>query len=469
MSCQGNTKSDLSATGGSLSPLRVTNQNGLGICHIEQLHKMLKAKLPGHPDLSRVQLAIAEKKMRDRELTTKKAVRWKNAQGVGGTYIDAGNSCDAFNHLKSQKICPAEADRFEQLTKQNPDHQEKIIETISEYFDSRPNQFMWDFASASAHEGPIVTKLDESFRACSLSPVRVTQLRNHYLAHVYFVKTQLGSRYAGMKASAENLSHLNLAMEGADYLQGKSYLKHLQSILPAAEIGKDAPTSKALAAQITMAAREMQSKENCVMQNMKSFNNLYYCAPPLGKSAVDVINLNSLGLSLREIVNILDGDRDRDKFFTEAFSCSTQKVLIPPQINCRTEDITQMAKDSRTESEFHTKVDQKIEAKLKKGTPIGISSCTRFFTNPNAKTNQVGSNTFTCGQAGSAGYKKGEGSHAVTIIGSRCQNGVKEYLVQNSWGPGCFYDKSFECTKQGGFWAPVSTVINNIRNINYLE
>jgi hypothetical protein len=82
----------------------------------------------------------------------------------------------------------------------------------------------------------------------------------------------------------------------------------------------------------------------------------------------------------------------------------------------------------------------------------------------------VGTKNYNCGDSKAAGYKKGEGSHAVTIVGSRCHNGIKEYLVQNSWGASCSpYHTSYECTGKGGFWTPASVVINNTRMLNILE
>ena len=94
---------NLSAPGGSLYPLRSTDQNGLGICHIEQLHKMLKARLPGHPDFSRIQLAIAEKQNRDKNLVVKRAVRWRGAAGEEGVVGEGEASQEGLERV----ACPA--------------------------------------------------------------------------------------------------------------------------------------------------------------------------------------------------------------------------------------------------------------------------------------------------------------------------------------------------------------------------
>jgi hypothetical protein len=78
LTCSGTSVKNLSNKGGSLHPLRITDQNGLGICHIEQLHKLIKARLPGHPDLSRHQMAMVEKRVRDSKILFFKQESWVN-------------------------------------------------------------------------------------------------------------------------------------------------------------------------------------------------------------------------------------------------------------------------------------------------------------------------------------------------------------------------------------------------------
>ena len=469
--CTGQKVVDLAEKGGPLYPLRTTNQNGLGICHIEQLHKLLKAKVPGHPDLSRVQLAIAEKKRRDHGRPVQKnAVRWRDKNGIGGTYIDAGNTCDAFNLIKGESICPAGNDRFEQLTQSQPYNQEKILETLSEYFDSRPKFPTFGVFLNSYSETDFEKKLNYGFEVCPVDTEVFNSLKNAYISHIKDQKTWLGILYSKKLQDAQKLTPGSLKMSARKFNLGTSYESHLQNIFPKNKSALYSETAKALDKKITAAASEMKKNEACVVSKLNEQNNSPLCLAPIGKSTMDVLNLTSLGMNLREVTNIIDGDRDRDSFFSEAFACSSKKVNIPTDLNCNKIDLTEYSAASKTKDQYEKQVAGIIDNKIGNGTPIGISTCTRYFKDPSVSTMVVGTKNYNCGDSKAPGYKKGEGSHAVTIIGSRCHNGIKEYLVQNSWGSSCSsYHTSYECTGKGGFWTPASVVINNTRMLNILE
>ncbi len=471
LSCFGTDSVNLADKNGSLHPLRITNQNGLGICHIEQLHKLLKAKMPGHPDLSRVQLAIMEKKQRDASGPVhKKAVRWKNEKGIGGTYIDAGNTCDAFNLIKGQRICRAESDRFEQLTKKNPYDQEKIIETLSEYFDTRTQLPLFTGYPFTNSLTEVEVKIDSAMKACPVNKELFQSLKASYISHLKNQSKWYGVFYNKALYDAEKLTPLSIQMSAKDFKDGKSYLIHLQKIFPRNYSNLYKGSGDLLSKNISMVASEMKKNESCLLAKIKEDNDSPFCPNPLSPSAKDVLNLTNLGMTLREIANILDGHKDRDHFFSEAFACNSTKIQIPTNLSCSKIDLTELSKNSNSKDHFESQAASTIESKIKKGTPVGISTCTRYFKDPTAQTLVSGTNKFTCGDTKATGYKKGEGSHAVTIIGSRCKNGVKEYLIQNSWGSSCSsYHTSYECSGQGGFWTPASVVINNTRMLNILE
>lgn len=471
LSCTGNAIQDLSAPKGPLHPLRITNQDGLGICHIEQLHKLLKAKIPGHPDLSRVQLAIMEKKQRDLSgPVNKKAVRWRNEKGIGGTYIDAGNTCDAFNLVKNQHICPAGNDRFEQLTKNNPWDQEKIIETLSDYFDDR-NKFPTFGTFANTYgETDFEKKLNYGFDACSIKKETFNALKMSYISHVKDQSKWFGTLYNKVLSDAQNVSIKSIKIHPKDFKAGKTYLAHLQEIFPKNSSSTYSKTAKTLESNILLVSKELEKNENCVVTKINELNETPFCMAPLGESAIDVLNLTSLGMSLREVSKIIDGNSDRDQFFSDAFSCNAPKIRIPFNLTCNKVQLTNYSKSSTNKEDFERKISEIIENKIVKGTPVGISTCTRYFNDPTAKTIVFGTENFNCGDKKATGHKNGEGSHAVTIIGSRCNKGIKEYLIQNSWGSSCSsYHKSYECTGTGGFWAPASVVIHNTRTLNILE
>lgn len=449
LSCVESPLRNLSDAGGSLENLRTTDQNGLGICHIEQLHKMLKAKLPGHPDLSRVQLAIAEKRVRDKNVENKKAVRWMNGPfEIGGSYIDAGNSCEAMKLIKNQDICLAENDRFEQITKLKPAYQGQIISKLSIYFDQRAKGTTESMvAQLKAH--PL--EADQAIKSCPIEQAFFNTMVTKFVAF----KADQDAQYR----LPENFVRENLSINSAQLFSGIDYLTHISDVLPGIEFVENGDLATALLDQLV-------KTEKCVAESLA---NIAPLCEAFQFADSEILKLTNFGMNLNEIANILQGDLDRDKFFEESFQCPSDKKIHIPKIACETVNTAKIAKHSETEDEYHTKVDEKIEEQLAKQVPVGISTCTRFFKNPEARSMPIGTEKFNCGDTTLPEYKKGEGSHAVTIIGSRCVNGAKQYLIQNSWGSGCFYDASFECTKKGGFWAPASSVINNVRNLNYLE
>ncbi len=496
MTCSDTSIINLSAKSKSLHPLRTTDQNGLGICHIEQLHKMLKAKLPGHPDLSRIQLAIAEKRVRDLNLTSdkKNAVRWVDKDGdVGGTYIDAGNSCEAFNRLKLQEICPASADGYEKLTKSNPADQEVIIESLSQYFDSRKNNNNF-FYAYPANKMAFTAALDKAFKACSVSNADFSLLYNNYINHLrelrgqkqkllaftslvtyqgYLIQSEINKINTEMERVAK-LKASDIAMTGSEYLNGQSFYKSLAKHYPLTESSSHVgmQTQTEMKKIIFSVASRMKNNDECVESSVRNSYDDFcvFCDDGLGKSTQDIVNLTKLGVSLLQIGEILTGSMNRDEFFEKAFKCEKAKVRIPMTLMCTTIELTAISALSTNLAKYQALIAKKIEDKIKLGTPVGISACTRFFKNPKAVTMMHGTNKYNCGDKTAATYRDKEGSHAITIIGSRCMNGQKQFLVQNSWGSGCSsYSAEYECTGKGGFWAPAHVVVNNIRNINYLE
>ncbi len=468
LSCRESVSVNLSDPGGTLHPLRVTDQNGLGICHIEQLSRLIQARLPGHPRLSRLQLAIAEKSARDAKMlrVNKNAVRvYKNNQ-IHGTYIDVGNTCSAYELIKGKAICSASSDRFENLTKFNPDDQARIIKTLSSYFDNRKQSLAFNDLAGNRVTS---SRIDIAIKACPPDFKIFQRLKASYEKHLNQNKNFLGSDE--FQSRGKELSINMLIMTSLQFLSNESYEQHLKKVLKGAEVASNSTSGRELSASIMAYANELRAKESCIANQMRARENVPSCESALGKSTLDLINLTSLGMTIREIGRILEGDNDRDVFFSEAFNCSNDdKTVIPSNITCKKIDLDAFWKSSKSEAEYHSKVDPLIESSIAKGIPVGVSSCTRFFKNPKARTLQLGTNQFTCGDSKVSDYSKGEGSHAMTLIGSRCKNGEKQYLVQNSWGAGCsYYHESFECTGKGGFWAPASVVLNNTRLLNILD
>lgn len=444
LTCAETTLINLSDKGSSLENLRVTDQNGIGICHIEQLHKMLKAKMIGNVDLSRIQLAIVEKKVRDEKLENKKAIRWmKNTTAIGGLYMDAGNSCEAYKLLKGQEICLAEHDRYEQLSLEKPQHQMEILGRMAKFFDGRPENSaspFLDLISQSPEE------LDPFIRSCPIPEDKFTEIKTEYISYLSSTKKE------DLLAMAQSLTPQSFYMK-----RGTTIKDHI------AEVFKDLPQKTELFEKTT---KLMLESEKCIVLGLNQTEKMCSLLKPREKS---LLTLTSLGAELNEVIDVIQGSSDRDQFFAEAFKCDPQNKRKIPNLTCTTKDLRPMIKQVKSFDDLEMMVDKKIQELLVRQTPVGISTCTRFFKNPKAQTLNLEDGSYNCGDKKAPDFEKNEGSHAVTIIGSRCKDGAKEYLIQNSWGDGCAYYKDYECTNKGGFWAPSSVVIKNIRNINYLE
>ena len=450
LTCTEGPEINLSSPGGSLENLRTTDQNGLGICHIEQLHKMLKAKLPGHPDLARVQLAMAEKKKRDEDKSDKKALRWMSADlKTGGTYIDAGSSCGAYNLIKGSRICLAESDRFEQLTNLKPNYQSEIMHRLSYYFDNNQKSPTEEILGLLRDAGPT---LENNWQACSIDQVAFDKFKNTY---------SLFALNSSPKAAQTNSTDIMLSPQ--EVLSGVTFN---DKIYDRFELIKEAPEDvKSAYYDLVITYRKTEA---CMLDQMRAAKEQLQCKPVTATES-RVLELAKYGFALGEVIRVLKGDTDRDKFFEETFKCADNQKVGIPDINCQEDNLLPLAKAATDLLEYQTSVAASIDQQLAKGTPVGISTCTRWFKNPTVTSVTIGQGVYRCGDKSDSDYKTGEGSHAVTIIGSRCKGGAPEYLVQNSWGTGCSYHKDFECTKKGGFWAPASTIINNIRSISFME
>ena len=203
-------------------------------------------------------------------------------------------------------------------------------------------------------------------------------------------------------------------MKSADLEAGLSYESHLKKVLtnstsyPFTGVG-----ASELDQQIKFVAGAMKANESCVSKKtQESMRPL--CNTQLGQSAKDVVALATLGLTLQEIIKILTGSWDRDTFFKESLACQDDGILIPKSISCQDVDTIKLASKAKSQLHYQQQAAARIDVKLAKGIPVGISACTRFFTNPSSKLVSAGSTQFRCGDRKDAAYKSGEGSHAVT-------------------------------------------------------
>lgn len=449
LSCDINEKQiDLSLKGGPLHPLRITNQDGLGICHIEQLHKLLKAAMPSHPDFSRMDLAINEKAVRDNKVASnkKKAVRWYQSENdPGGTYIDAGGACEAYNLIKSRKVCPYGLDQFEKLTKKNAYDQEKILETLAMYFDNEKKEA----SDNPFQEGTITRGIGKALDYCPLNTEIVTKFLSIHPPP--FIKT-----------NAKGYTKIKLY----EYLQSSNMEEYIRKIYPHITVltPKDSSYIEFL--------NELNRAEKCATNQFSNplvvDGDIASCRAILSPA---IFSLAHFGFNLKDLYRFSKAaSKDRDDYFLQAFACDGAKEEIPENLTCQSINTFSEAMKLKDVNKHTMAFAAHVDKALKQKLPLGISVCTRFFKHPEVTTINFETGKYDCGDKTSPGYQAGEGSHAVTIIGKRCRTGKVEYLVQNSWGAGCgYYNKAYSCTGKGGFWVPAEILAMNSRALNILK
>lgn len=433
---------DLSAEKGVLHPLRATDQDGLGICHIEQLQRMLKAKMDKHPDLARISLAVLEKKRRDQNVAVdkKKAVRWMSGSLPGGTFIDAGNACEAFDLIKGQEVCESKDDLFENVTKLNAYDQKKLLDALSLYFDGKDKNLDLQLLKRSI-EADYALALKEC-------PVDAKALKS--FTDIY--------KLNGGTGETEDLKNLQIKI----YLESNSLKSYVEKILP--DVNNIIALNPFLSPTYRLALDALRKQEVCASSklNMKSEN---LCRFESQVNVSRIFSLSSFGLTAKDIYRFIDFTIDRDEYFEKALSCSGKKQIIPKNLSCSTTNLVKVGNKGNYVPYFSNLVSRSLE----ENTPVGISVCTRFFKKPNVVTLKP-DQTYPCGNKDDPDYQEGEGSHAVTIIGKRCINGKNQFLIHNSWGTGCgYYAKEYECNKKGGFWVDEEIIARNARLVNILK
>lgn len=454
VSCSKTSTIDLSAKGGPLYPLRITDQDGLGICHAEQLHKLLKAKLSGHPDLSRVGLAINEKANRDKKILSykKKAIRWmKSEDKVGGFYFDAGDACTAYSRLRGASICLAKDDQLEILSKKNASDQERILSALSKYFDASNDIGKVNFLLIAPFDASL-----EMERALNRCPIDVRISEKFRLAYEE-------------EASESRNPKIYSTLQFNYYMNSQSMKGYVETMLPKIKRIKNfSAYFKSVYSDYLSALKDAESCATLKFHNPnESTISDFTCAAPV---APEIMSLAKFGFNLKDFYRLVQVRQDRDTYFKNAFTCEGNKVVIPSNLKCsgiNTFSSALKLKDKEKHAEDFVK---KVDSILEKNLPVGISVCTRFFKNPNVTTINFETSKYDCGDKDSPDYKTGEGSHAVTIIGKRCHKGNIEYLVQNSWGQGCgYYSKAYSCTGKGGFWVPAGILSMNSKALYSIQ
>jgi hypothetical protein len=126
--------------GKSLETHRVQDQDGLGVCYANASSSVLKSILPGNPDLSYTQIALANS-----TAGWSADTKWA---GAGSKYVstqdgktkdftaDGGYMCQAIAAMKKMGgACPQSKSLLEKKELMDPDIQERIFLSLGKYFD----------------------------------------------------------------------------------------------------------------------------------------------------------------------------------------------------------------------------------------------------------------------------------------------------------------------------------------------
>lgn len=440
---------DLSAPGGPLATIRTTNQGPYGICHIEQLSRMLKAKMPGAPNFARISMAMQEKEARDKNLPNekKKAITWVDSEKVPrGIYFNAGNSCEAFELLKDAELCDLKGDLFENVTKMYMKDQKKFLDALMIYFDERAQK-----PGSSKSVISILNALEKDVQFAALECRGDLNFTSKF-AEAY---TEIGG-----KAETKNLY---LPIEARQYFKTTNMEEYLKSILP--DIDSVLKANPQFMTFYTSFLAGLRSQDDCIRKQLKDAKNV--CALGDDKPIKNILDLSDMGFTGRDLYRFLNLTPNRDQYFAKVRQCPGKSYKIPKNLKCTETGLGTLAKRADYVDQF-SKI---LEDKLKSGTPIGISICTRFFKNPKAVSEMTTLKENNCGDKNSPFYDKEEGGHAVTVIAKRCnQDGVTEYLVHNSWGGSCVdYSPEYDCNGKGGVWIPVNILAKNTKMLSILE
>lgn len=408
---------------------------------------MLKAKMDKSPDLARISLAVLEKAERDKQLEVnkKKAVRWMSAGLPGGTFIDAGNACEAFDLVKGREICESKNDLFESHTKANAYDQKMILDALSMYFDGKSKTLGTNY---------ITTEITAAIEADYLNASALCPVDPH------LVRTYI-EQYKNAGGISKNIDSLK-ELQVRTYLNSSGTKDYLNNFVPdIEEIDKRDKTFRILHSAMILA---LERQEKCAVSKLGETNE-NMCKIGEDPDLKRVMNLSALGFTAKDLYRFVSFTEDRDEYFNKALNCTGEKLKIPKNLTCDTVSLIEMSKKETYQNDFVDLVSKNLE----ENTPLGISVCTRFFKNPEVVTLK-NDQTYPCGDKKDPDYKAGEGSHAVTIIGKRCRNDQTEFLIHNSWGTGCgYYNKKYECNGKGGFWVGADVLSKNARLLNILK
>lgn len=428
--CQESEKTiDLSQKGGSLYPLEITNQDGLGICYAEVSQKLLRAATREKIEFSKIDLAIQYKA--------------DQSHPNSSNFLDSGDTCALFNRLGGKSICLKGDNPVEKLSALDPYKQVKILDTLETYFNSTSINKQNDQDLIYKEAASVASK-------CKLDKI----VTNDFLFAFGFKALPLNET-----PTVDHKTLLN-AKNARAYI-----LKKYPTILPSLQ-----STPQKISA-FNKFLEEVEGVEQCMNNGFLntfnfSFSN-YACKIQLSD---EIISLKKFGFTLRDLYKMTNTSGDIANYIKKHLSCKAdgKMAIIPKNLTCSRFQTMPLA-FSKQQEKYLKSFSNFIDSSLSSNLPVGVNMCTRMFSSSKITTINLKSKEYECAKEGTINYVKGEGNHAVTIIGKRCNKGKREYLVQNSWGAGCgAYSQDFECTGKGGIWVSLETLSKNTRSLSRL-
>ena len=106
--------------------------------------------------------------------------------------------------------------------------------------------------------------------------------------------------------------------------------------------------------------------------------------------------------------------------------------------------------------EINKELIKTFDTTLNQNRLVMISYCTGFLRKP---TDSMNYDSKKC----DPDKKRAHGRHASVVIGQRCKDDKRQYLIQNSWGNQCdSYGDHFDCnSREGNFWVSEDILFPN--------
>lgn len=504
--------------GKPLESHKTLDQDGLGICYAMSTSVALKTVLPNNPDVSYLHIGLQTQKNNKDKFYDDKSKRF---------YVDGGDECETFNNLQmSGGACSKEQSPYENHII-DPREQEQVFAKLSKLFDqiastkTRPEDLqltkdqisyvilslnskkesLLDYCKKQAKEGfPYQEVLQDilSFKAleftrnkttCAteLQSLKASMAPNSVIASdrarilpkpqlVEELKNFLGSN-KGLTDSIMKLRKTkHFSMD--DEKELKILSRELNTFLKVALSGNKETKCQNLKSPGFGFLRPIMNK-TCDMGQLKIIDQVirdFDCEHPTLKSLTDALEpLLKVGQKISPALaytmtapGVNNGTDFRNLLLP---GCLDKKNRMPLE-NYRCDRYRPCTTNCEPLDQAKKKVRQLFLDGIDNNRSLQVGVCTAFMEISGTRTN-------FCKKK--AKHVERHGFHSMAVTGYRCNQGIVEYEVLNSWGkdhcPKAAKDKNAEitCVKDnagkntGRFWVKEEALVDNIIDITEIS